>query len=328
MYLVKMQQNLIKFTTNINMSEREISIIIPAYNEEGNISELYNRLCLVLEGIPSIRFNLLFIDDGSTDATFAGITEIADRDERVNYISLSRNFGHQNALKAGIDHGKGDAIISMDADLQHPPELIPEMIARWESGSSIVNTRRLDTREQSQGKKRSARLFYRIINRLIDFRIEYGTADYRLLDAAVAAELRKLNEAHPFYRGLVPWMGFPQSTVDYEPGTRFSGKTKYSFRKMMSFAMAGVTSFSTKPLRISIIIGIILAVLCLAYAVYAIYIGLFTDRDVAGWTSVIVSVLFIGSLQLVILGIIGEYLGKLFMENKRRPNYIIHESRL
>lgn len=311
------------------MPEKKISIIIPCFNEEGNINELFHRITKQFEDKNlNLPFELLFIDDGSTDKTLQKIKSLAEHHSNLRYISFSRNFGHQNALKAGIDHATGDAVISMDADLQHPPELFRDMIAFWNEGYRVINTKRLDNSNQTFLKRLLSGTFYRVFNRMMDTKIEYGTADFRLMDRKLINELRNMQEDYLFYRGLIPWMGFKQKTIEYLPDKRFSGKTKYSFKLSSEFALSGITSFSIKPLRISTILGIILALVSLVYAFYAIYISIFTDRDIKGWTSVIVSVLFIGALQLMILGILGEYLGKLFMENKRRPNYIIDETNI
>jgi dolichol-phosphate mannosyltransferase len=311
------------------MPQKTISIIVPCFNEEGNIDELYSRVCKQFSGDNlNLSCEVLFIDDGSTDKTLQKIKSLAGHHPDVRYISFSRNFGHQNALKAGIDHACGDAVITIDADLQHPPELLRDMISLWQEGYRVINTKRQDSRNQSLLKRILSGSFYRLLNLMMDTKIESGTADFRLMDRKLILELRNLQEDYLFYRGLIPWMGFKQKTIEYLPDKRFSGKTKYSFRLSSEFALTGITSFSIKPLRLSTLFGVFLAIISLAYACYALYISVFTDRGVKGWTSVIVSVLFIGALQLIILGILGEYLGKLFMESKRRPNYIIDETNI
>ncbi len=202
------------------------------------------------------------------------------------------------------------------------------MIKYWKKGFEIVNTKRLDTKKQNWFKKKTSSFFYRLLNYLSYVRIEPGTADFRLLDKKVIEELKNWNEQNLFYRGILPWLGFKQHTITYQPDERHTGKSKYTFKKMISFALNGVTSFSIRPLRLSILIGVLLSLLSVTYMIYAIYISIFTDKAIAGWASVIVSILFIGGLQLLILGIIGEYLGKLYIENKRRPNYVIDETDL
>ena len=300
----------------------KVSIIIPCYNEESNIKQLYTSIS---EYINDFSYELLFIDDGSTDKTLDNIKTIASSNKQVKYISLSRNFGHQNALKAGYDLANGDCVICMDADLQHPTELIPEMIKLWQKGYKIVTTKRNQDKSLGLFKRFTSKVFYKIINFLSEVKIENGTADFRLLDKQVVQELKKINEKFLFYRGLIPWLGFSQIQLEYVAPPRFSGKTKYSFSKMLHFASDGITSFSVKPLKASIYLGFLIAFVAFLYILYAIYIAVFTNNAVAGWTSIIISVLFIGGIQLIMIGIVGNYLGKLFMENKNRPNYIIKE---
>lgn len=304
---------------------KTISIVIPCYNEAGNLFALYDRLSAVFEqpALKQFQFKLLLVNDGSQDDTLEEIKLLQRKHPRINYISFSKNFGHQNAIKAGIDHADGDALITIDADLQHPPEMIPDLLQHWQQGYDVVNTKRKDSKNQSWLKRKSSLWFYRLLNFFSYVNIEPGTADFRLIDRKVIDELKNWQEQNLFFRGIIPWLGFKQKTIDYSPDKRNSGVTKYTFRKMMSLAINGITSFSIKPLRVAVIIGLVLALLSLIYLFYAVYISLFTNQAVQGWTSVIVSVLFIGGLQMFMLGIIGEYLGKLFIENKKRPNYII-----
>lgn len=303
----------------------KISIIIPAYNESGNIVPLANKLNEVLSDYPNRQ--ILFIDDGSTDNSLEILQKLHQQDNRIGYISFSRNFGHQHALRCGIDHADGDCVISLDGDLQHPPELIPDMIKKWQEGYDIVYTQRIEEQGIGVFKKFTSALFYRLMNYLSDVRIEPGTADFRLLDAQVAHVIRNSHEQGLFVRGFISWMGFKQYKITYRAAPRHSGTSKYSFRKMLSFALNGITSFSIKPLRFSIIAGSIISALAFVYACYAIIVYLFfPEKIVPGWASVLVSVLFIGGIQLLFLGVLGEYLGKLFMQAKQRPGYIIKES--
>jgi len=304
----------------------KISIVIPSYNEEGNILEITNRLKLELEKYSS--YEIIFIDDGSLDGSLKLFEKLHDEDNRVNFISLSRNFGHQNALKAGLDFATGDCIISMDADLQHPTELIPQLIEKWKEGYEIVYTKRLVDKKLPLFKRTSSAFFYKIINLLSDTKIEDGTADFRLIDKSVSSIFSDMKENDLFIRGLMKWMGFKQYCIEYLPNERFSGTSKYSVRKMFKFATRGITSFSVKPLYLSTLLGLIISILAFTYGIYALYVGLFTDRAVSGWSSVIISVLFIGGLQLMMMGIIGEYIGKLFMQAKGRPQYIIRKKSL
>lgn len=301
----------------------KVSVIVPAHNEEGNIELLSNKVIACLTKYPD--YELLFVDDGSQDGTLDGIRSIRKQNPKVHYISLSRNFGHQNALRAGLDYATGDCVISMDADLQHPPELIPRMIERWLEGYDIVNTIRQDDLKTPFFKRKTANIFYNLINMLSDLKINKGAADYRLLDADVVKVIKTIKENDLFMRGLVAWLGFKQCGIKYLPDKRNWGKTKYTFRKMIRFAVAGITSFSVKPLQISTMLGYIMAFLAFAYGIYAIIIKFFTTDTVSGWTSLLAGILFIGGVQMIMMGILGTYIGKLFIESKKRPNYIIRE---
>jgi len=307
---------------------KRICVIIPCYNEKENLLYINQRLQEIFKLYTKYNFRILFVDDGSKDETLEEIKVLWKQNSNIDFISFSRNFGHQQAIKAGIDHADADAVITMDADLQHPPELIPEFIKFWEQGFDVINSRNSYIKNQSLFKKITSKSFYALLNLLSYVKIESGTADFRLIDKKVLKQLRKLNEQNLFLRGTIPWLGFKQFTIEYSPDERKFGQTKYTLQKMFSLAVAGITSFSIKPLRISIIFGLILSVLAIVYMMYALYIGLFTDKAIEGWTSVIVSVLFIGGLQLLMLGIIGEYLGKLFLENKKRPTYIIDQIKI
>lgn len=307
------------------VSESLISIIIPAYNEESNIAILLGKLVLALE---SYKYEIIFIDDGSTDNTLGIIAKIHHEMPNVHFISFSRNFGHQNALKAGIDYSNGDLIISMDADLQHPPYIIKEMIMKWEEGFDIVYTKRIEQPDLPLFKKLTSTFFYKTLNLLSDTSIDSGTSDFRLIDKEIANLIRHTTESNLFLRGFISWLGFKQYKIVFSPEKRHSGKTKYSFVKMLGFGLNGITSFSIKPLRLSIYLGLLVSSIAFVYAFYAIYIYFFTQKVVSGWTSVLASVLFLGGVQLFILGIIGEYLGKMFMNVKKRPDYIITNTSL
>jgi dolichol-phosphate mannosyltransferase len=310
------------------MNKPEISIVIPTYCEEGNIVELYEQLQLELSKIDVQSFEIIYVNDGSHDDSLRNIKELTTKDERVKFIHFSRNFGHQNALRAGLDFAKGDAVISMDADLQHPPELISTLIEHWRAGNKVVYTKRKDTNDLSFFKKLTSKMFYKLVNYLSETKLEEGTADFRLLDRSVVEALKNFNENNLFYRGIIPGLGFKQHGLEYIPNERFSGNTKYTFSKMVRFALTGITSSSAKPLYFSIYLGAFLALCSFFYALYAIYVSIFTTEAVAGWTSTIASILFIGGIQLMMLGIVGIYLGKLFSESKKRPNYIIEESNI
>ena len=310
------------------MNESKISIVIPTFNEEGNIEILYKRITEAFEGTTHTNFEIIYVNDGSSDDSLEKIKTLSLTDERVKFISFSRNFGHQNALKAGLDYAHGDAVISMDADLQHPPALIPEMIRLWQDGNQVVYSIRKDGKELSFLKKTTSKFFYKLINYLSDTKLEEGTADFRLLDKKVVKALKQYNESNLFFRGIIPTLGFKQIGIPYQPQERFSGTTKYSFSKMLKFALTGITSSSAKPLYFSIYLGLFFAAIAFLYGIYAIYISIFTNDAVLGWTSLIASILFIGGLQLIMMGIVGVYLGKLFTQSKNRPNYIIDEKNL
>jgi len=303
----------------------KISIIIPCFNEDGNIDYIYNQVINVINGC---EYELIFVDDGSIDNTLDKIHAIAETDKRVRYISFSRNFGHQNAIKAGYDHSIGDCAISLDADGQHPVSLMPELIAKWRDGYDVVFTLRDDKKNTGIFKRLTAWFFYKIVNILSDTKVHPGASDFRLIDRKVIDELKNFSEESLFYRGLIPWLGFKQTGISYIPDKRNSGKTKYSLRKMISFASSGITSFSIKPLHLSIYLGFFFASMAILYGLYAIYVAIFTNEAVIGWTSLIASIMFIGGLQFIIIGIIGEYLGKLFINNKKRPHYIISQSNI
>ncbi len=303
-----------------------ISLVIPCFNEEESLHALHQAILDVFKD--SENFEMILVDDGSTDDTVQMVKALRATDPRVKLLSFSRNFGHQFAMKAGIDHASGDCIITMDADLQHPPTLIPEMISKWHEGFKVVYTKRNDSSEYPLAKKISANSFYKTISWISDVKIEEGVADFRLIDKEVAELIRPVNDNFLFLRGLLPWLGFPSTTISFDMQSRYAGKTKYTLKKMMRLALNGITSFSIKPLRLSTITGMTISFLSFLYAMYAIYARFFNNDVVEGWTSVLVAVLFIGGIQLIVLGIIGEYLGNLFVQSKGRPQYIIKEKAL
>jgi polyisoprenyl-phosphate glycosyltransferase len=305
-------------------SDFKVSVIIPVYNEEGCITLLAERVINILERY--LNYEIIFIDDGSKDQTLAIIKKLHLEYPKINFLSFSRNFGHQNALRAGIKHASGDCVISLDGDLQHPPELMPELINKWVEGFDIVYTIRKEVKEMSFLKKLTARFFYKIMNSISEVKFEQGEADFRLLDKNAAAELNNFSENAIFLRGIVKWLGFRQTGIEYIPDNRFWGTTKYTGKKMFALALSGITGFSIKPLRISTLIGISIAFLSLLYGFYALYIKFFTNDSIEGWTSVFFMVTFIGGIQLIMIGILGEYIGKSFIESKKRPHYIIKEN--
>ncbi len=303
----------------------KISIIIPCMNEEDNIFPLFNTINSELFGM--YNFSILFVDDGSIDNTLTVIKQLSELNERVKYISLSRNFGHQLALKAGYDHADGDAVICLDADFQHPIFILREMIKKWEEGYEVIYSRRLDA-TSSFLKRKTSFLFYKAYNFFSKVKLSEGAADFRLLDAKVVHVLRGLNESSIFIRGLVSWVGFSQYEISYTVEKRIYGKTKYSLRKMLSLSIDGFTSFSISPLRISSLFGLSLSIISFLYTIYALYMYFFTHKVVAGWTSLIVCFLFVSGLQFIMIGLVGEYIGKIFLEVKKRPLYIIADDNL
>lgn len=303
-----------------------IDIIIPVYNEQDNIGTLVQAIDKVMVGLP-YTYKIILIDDGSKDKTFEVIRALAKVHAHIQYISFSRNFGHQVALKAGLDKSTGDCAISLDGDMQHPPELIPEMIEKWQQGFDVVYTIRKESNKEGLVKKTTSSWFYRLMNKMADLEIEEGTADFRLVSKRVVNVLRDLSENELFFRGLVKWLGFSQIGIEYTPNERLAGKSKYTLKKMIRFALQGITSFSTKPLYIAAYLGFAFSLISLLYLPYALY-SHFTGQDVRGWTSMIVTIAFFGGLQLSILGIIGLYLGKVFMQVKHRPLYIIRDTNL
>ncbi len=301
----------------------KISVVIPTFNEEGNIEILIKKLLRVL-GV-YYDYEILFVDDGSHDKSLELIKRAQLKNKKIKFLSFSRNFGHQSALRAGLDYAEGDCVVSLDADLQHPIELIPKMIKKWQEGYDVVFTVRQEDHSLSILKRKSAKLFYWIINKVSSIKIESGAADFRLLDRSIVEVLKNINEGDLFLRGLIPWLGFKQTSLEYMPQKRNAGETKYTFKKMVKLALSGITGFSITPLRISTFFGFFFAIVSFCYGAYAIYIRLFTEQSVSGWVSILIAVLFIGSLQMIMIGILGEYLGKLFLESKKRPNYIIKE---
>ncbi|MBM9501986.1 glycosyltransferase family 2 protein [Leptospira sp. 201903071] len=306
--------------------KKTIDIVIPSFNEEGNVAVLYQRLKNVIP--VSYNFRIIFVDDGSSDETLSEIRKLSQRSSNIRFISFSKNFGHQVALKAGLDHSDADCVISLDADLQHPPELIPILIQKWEEGNDIVYTKRMDNENVGLFKKITARIFYSLLNGLSGLNIDQGAADFRLLDRKVVDVLKTFEERNLFIRGMVTGIGFQKSFIEYQPEKRIWGKSKYSLKRMFLFALDGITSFSVKPLHLATIAGVVFSLFSGIYALYAIVIFFTSDKVVSGWTSVLVSVLFMGGVQLIVLGILGEYIGKMFLETKNRPNYILKETNL
>ena len=302
----------------------ELSIVVPVFNESRNIGKLYSELNPVLERL-GVEWEVIFCDDGSDDASWNKIDILHKNDKRIKGIRFSRNFGHQYALFAGMQHASGKAVITMDGDLQHPPALLPDMLERWRAGDKIVHTVRVYSEKQGVLRRVSSDIFYRLFSFLSGVKMESGMADFRLLDRQVLDELLKFKEEGLFLRGIVNWVGYQSSKLDYQCGQRFSGKGKYSLRKMLRLAWTGITSFSLVPLRVSIIIGILTSLLAFSEMLYAIYAKLFTETVVPGWASGVAVVSFLFGILFILLGVLGEYIGRILIESRNRPRFLISE---
>ena len=305
-------------------NSESISIVVPVFNEASNLRPLHEALTRQLGEI-AIPYEILFIDDGSQDGSLEALRQLSGKDLHVRTASLSRNFGHQYAITAGMEYARGDAVVVMDADLQHPPELIPKMVEAWRKGVQVVYTVREDDEKTSWFKRWTSSAFYKLMNCMSDTPIVPGAADFRLLDRAVVNALIAMPERSRFLRGMVSWLGFRQQSLSYRANPRFSGKSKYSFRRMLTLALQGITSFSSVPLHISAYVGLFAALVGLPYAIWALYAKCFTDITVPGWTSLLIAVLFLGGVQLMSIGVIGEYVGRIYTEVKRRPLYLTKE---
>ena len=300
-----------------------VSVVVPFYNEAGGVEPFYAELAAVLERLTAHRFEIVCVDDGSSDGTLEELVGLAGRDARVRVLELSRNFGKEAALTAGIDAARGDAVIALDADLQDPPELIARLLDGWSGGADVVVARRTDRSSDSFLKRTSAELFYRIHNRLSSVQIPGNVGDFRLLDRRVVEALKALPERQRFMKGLFAWIGFRTATVDYARGTRAAGASKFSGWRLWNFALEGITSFSTVPLRVWTYVGALGALATFLYALFIIARVLILGIDVPGYASLLVAILFLGSLQLLSVGVLGEYIGRVYLETKQRPVYVV-----
>ena len=301
------------------------SVIIPVYNEEENVYALYERLTGVMEKL-SPDFELLFINDGSRDKTFPLVKALSVNDNRVKYINLSRNFGHQIAVSAGLDACQGERVVIIDADLQDPPELIAEMDQKMNDGFQVVYARRRKRQGESVSKLLTARLFYRLLANIASIDIPLDTGDFRIMDRKVVDVLKAMPEQNKFLRGQISWIGFRQTFVEYDRSERHGGKTGYTYAKMFRFALDGITSFSDAPLRLASWMGFVVSGFAFLALIYALWGKFILHQSVPGWASIIVSVLFLGGIQLLSLGFIGEYLSRISANVKQRPLYIVDET--
>jgi len=305
-----------------------LSVVVPCYNEEPALAATHGRLSQALSGINDLDYELIFVDDGSIDQTYSELTALQHRDPRVRVLRLSRNFGHQIAVTAGLEASSGDAVVLIDADLQDPPELIPEMVQLWRTGSHVVYGSRVSRDGEGRFKLFTAKAFYRVINRLSDTSMPVDTGDFRLMDRKVVDVLLRMPERGRYLRGMVSWAGFRQTPLPYKREPRRAGVSKYPLFKMVQFAMDGIISFSVLPLRLAALTGLATIWLALAGIIVAVIVrllGLYDLRLGRGWASIFVAVLFMGGVQLLTLGVMGEYLGRIYTEVKRRPLYAVQE---
>ena len=305
----------------------KLSIIIPIYNEEGNIIILFDRLKSVIEAL-NADCEFVFVNDGSNDGSMALIKNLSERHSNVRYIDFSRNFGHQIAVTAGLDHCTGNAAVIIDADLQDPPEIIADLYKKWKDGFEVVYAKRTSRDGEGYFKRITARVFYRMLKKITSINIPVDTGDFRLIDRKVINVLKQMPEQQKFLRGQVPWIGFRQTSVSYDRDARYTGKTGYTFRKMSRLALDGITSYSNLPLKFATFAGFIVSGIAFFMILYALY-SRFIIRDyVPGWTSLMLVVLFIGGVQLICIGIIGEYVSRMSSNVRNRPLYIVNETNI
>jgi glycosyltransferase involved in cell wall biosynthesis len=298
------------------------SIVVPAYNEEEGLGELHARVAGVMDGVGE-PWELVLVNDGSRDGTLAAMERLRRADPRVSVVNLSRNFGKEIATTAGLDHARGEAVVILDADLQDPPELIPEMILVWRQGYDTVYAQRRQREGETLMKRATAKMFYRFIGRISRVEIPPDTGDFRLISRRVVTALRGLREQHRFMKGLFAWVGYPSKAVLYDRAPRFAGQTKWNYWKLWNFALEGITSFTIVPLKVATYLGLAVGIAAAIYLVEVVIRTLIFGNEIAGYPSLMAVVLFIGGVQLMTLGVIGEYLGRIFNEVKQRPLYLV-----
>ncbi len=303
----------------------EFSVVIPAHNEAQNVAPMCRALAPLLS--PLGTYEIVFVDDGSTDATREAVRAAAAQDPAVRYVSFSRNFGHQAALRAGLKYSRGRAVIVMDADFEHPPELIPEFVTQWRAGAKVVTAQRADDAANTTfGQRTASRLYYRVLNALGDISIEPGSADYLLLDRVVVDGINDFPDQELFLRGAVRWFGYRRASVPYRRGVRQEGVSKYSLKRRFELAVLGIASHSIRPLRFAIWLALGFAAIGLLFVAYSVVSFLFVQHTVAGWTSIMAAIALLGAAQLLVLGIIGDYIGRILRETRRRPSYVVEET--
>jgi polyisoprenyl-phosphate glycosyltransferase len=299
-----------------------LSVVVPVYNEEEVIRELHRRLSSILETL-HLRWEIVYVNDGSKDRTIDILEEFRERDARITVVDLSRNFGKEIAMTAGLDSSRGDAVVVIDSDLQDPPELIAEFVKSWFEGYDVVYAKRTRRDGETLVKRTTAHLFYRLIRRISEVKIPEDTGDYRLLSRRAVDSLKQLREKHRFMKGLFAWIGYRQKAVNYTRDARYAGQTKWNYWKLWNFALEGITSFTSMPLKLSTYIGFAIAFGSILFGIKVIYQTLVYGNPVAGYPSLIVVILFLGGIQLIVLGFIGEYLARIFDESKHRPLYLV-----
>lgn len=308
----------------MSTSAPDLSIVLPAHNEGANIAPMAATLKSITAALGSAE--IIFVDDGSSDGTLAALRAAAS-DPAIRYVSFTRNFGHQEALRAGLRHARGRAVIVMDADFEHPPELIPDLVAAWRAGAKIVATQRLDDGSDVSFMKRlTSKLYYRTLDAIGDVAISPGSADFMLLDRVVVDLIVGLEGHDIFLRGLVRWVGFPLTTVPFARGKRRQGRSKFSLRRMVELAITGIAAHSVRPLRIAVWLALAFAALGMLLVIYSLVSFLFVRHTVAGWSSIMAAIAILGAAQLLVLGIIGEYVGRILNETRKRPTYIVAET--
>ncbi|MBD1576223.1 MULTISPECIES: glycosyltransferase family 2 protein [Vibrio] len=306
---------------------KTVSIVVPCFNESEVIDTTMDELLSVTKGIANYKFELIFVNDGSSDDTEAKLLAHSKLHDNVRTVSFSRNFGHQQAVSAGLDVSTGDAVVLIDADLQDPPKVIEDMIVKWEQGFDVVYGTRASRDGESWFKLVTAKTFYRLLNYLSEVEIPLDTGDFRLMDRQVVDHLIAMPEKSRFIRGMVSWIGFNQTAIEYERSPRFAGESKYPLTKMIKFGLDGILSFSVKPLKLSVLMGFACSGIAMLMLLYSVYVRIMTDHWESGWTSLFVAVLFMGGVQLISIGIVGEYIARIYNESKDRPLYIIKQQR-
>lgn len=308
-----------------NDKRKKISVLIPFYNEEEVLPQLYERLAGVMDSMPEYDWEAMLVNDGSKDRSLVAAARMHEQDKRFHYIDLSRNFGKETAMMAGFDHVTGDCVVIMDSDLQHPPEVIPEMVAEWENGYDDIYGQRLTRGKEPWLRKVLSLQYYKLLQKSTNIPILENTGDFRLLDRVCINALKSMRESNRYTKGMYCYVGFRKKGVPFKQEERAAGTTKWNFFKLFNLAVEGITSYTSAPLRMATVVGVVIALLALLYLVYVLIKAIAVGDPVAGYPTIIVSILFLGGLQLLFLGILGEYIGRIFTETKRRPVYFIRE---